>query len=195
MGWGDVMNWVETNIKPLIELLYFISGIGLISTIIIGVKQIKIIKSDNEKKDRRLAVEKSIEYIDRYARNILPNSKRYQEKIETGEIKKYNNNISMDFKFEQVYSIEELDIKKKSDLGAFDMANELEIISTAIISGLADKKTIFITMGKVYCETVEILYDIICYSRGSDNDELFMNTLTLYREWRPQFKTVNTPIG
>jgi hypothetical protein len=63
MSWGEIMKWLEANLRPLLELLYFISGIGLISTIIIGVKQIKIIKLDNEKRDTRLAVEKSIENI------------------------------------------------------------------------------------------------------------------------------------
>jgi hypothetical protein len=195
MTWNVFMNWVQVNLRPILELLYFLSGIGLISTIIIGVRQIKIIKSDNEKRDKRLAVEKSIEYIDRYAKNILPKSKRYQEKLENGELKKFNGTFNESFMFEHDCPTEELDIKRKSDLGAFDMANELEIISTVIVSGLADKDTIYNTMGKVYCETVETLYDIICYSRGKDHTELFTNTITLYKEWRSMFETVNTPIG
>lgn len=58
----------------------------LIGTIIIGITQIKLLKKDIEIRNRRLAIEKSIEFMDRLAAKAIPLADTYKGKLRTNNL-------------------------------------------------------------------------------------------------------------
>jgi hypothetical protein len=68
--------------------------------------------------------------------------------------------------------------------------NELEAISAAFTSGIADDATGFKIIGRTFCASVEFSYDLIAYSRHRtiDVQGYWSNIVQLYQTWSPRLK-------
>ena len=68
--------------------------------------------------------------------------------------------------------------------------NELEAISAAFISGVADEMTGFKIIGRSFCGAVQSDYDLIALSRSRTKEAqgYWSNTVHLYQMWSPRLK-------
>ncbi|MDQ0857150.1 hypothetical protein [Bacillus sp. V2I10] len=80
-------------LRSILELMYFVSGIILIFSVMSSIKQAKLFKKDIDNREKRQRTEKSIEYIDRFATIVLPSLKNYQTKLRNNELQKYEGLI------------------------------------------------------------------------------------------------------
>ncbi|WP_066502527.1 DUF4760 domain-containing protein [Abyssisolibacter fermentans] len=182
------MVWYEI-LKEVLNIIYMITGIGIGLTVFIGYKQLRIMKEESEKTQYRLSVEKSIEYITRFSEEVLPVLKKYESELVGNG--KNTQNISNAYAFiEDDYddnNISEDEVIKLGKLGVFKIINEIEILATVVNKGIADKDVMFETVGKNFCEAIEVTYDVIKYFRSKGSIKLFINTEILYKEWKEEF--------
>lgn len=185
---GDTMSIL--SIKPYLEVLYYISSSILVVTVIIGILQVKLLKKDIKTRNNRLSIEKSVEYMDRFVTKIIPQYKDYEFKLNNNEIPKYTGNYDINFTYNnKSLNIDILKFDLKADNGGFSLANELELFSSVILSGLANENILYNPLGRTFCRAVESVYDIICFCRMDSQNELFMNTMQLYIKWINKLKS------
>ena len=143
-------------------------------------------KKERTETNYRLSVEKSVEYINKFSEKTVPLLKSYELKVFSipTEDNKLETRIAFANKQNNLSSAE---VVKLSKIGAFTIINELELIATVVNSKIADRQVMFRGIGKIYCEAVEVTYDVIDYLRRTEHSNLFMETQTLYEDWRKEF--------
>lgn len=180
------MDWFE-NIKSIFELLYFVAGIALLVGIYLTFKQLKLMREDMVNNYKRNAVEKSIEYLNWFATSLLPLLNKSYEAIQGKKVIVYDNLKEYSFEFNDEVKLnkevlESVRVKVSADFE--DVSNQLEYFSAAMVSGLADEKLAFSPLAKMYCNYVEISYDLYCQSRSAKQGKtLYKNTIELYNMW------------
>lgn len=181
------MSWYLVYVRPILEGLYFIAGAGLFATVIFGYKQLKLLKEDIQDKNRRAAVEKSIEYLNWFATEFIPLTIQYNKEAKERGIKSYNGPRNKDFVFDDncklASSYIQDHIRLCLECGGENILNQLEFFSAAMVSGLADEELAFNPLAKVYCQTIENLYVLLCFERRDDDSNLFSYTVSLYNHW------------
>lgn len=174
----------------MLEKAYYVSGIIMTLSVIIGLLQIYYLKRDIKTSNQRAATEKSVEFLNWFSSFYLPKYGEYREKIK----KLREGNKVFDELFSKKYEIDENFSKKindddmlvlalKAKAGGEDLLNHLEFFAAAMISGLAESEIVFKPLAKVYCEFVEEFYLFICYNRRENNSNLFSNVVELYKKW------------
>ncbi|NOU54935.1 hypothetical protein HN020_09255 [Brevibacillus borstelensis] len=197
------------DIKEYLEVAYFISGIVMAGTIVIGIYQIRLLKRDLVIRNQRAAVEKSIEYLDWFASDFMPEYTAFQNQF--NDIKKQLNENAKDKpKMQQLLKrvtetleIKDDDFAKKPDnlniledirlkillnTNANDLLNQLEYFAAAMMSGLADEELAYKPLSTMYCRVIEEFYLIICVSRGDKHSNLYTNVIGLYKMWKNRLK-------
>jgi hypothetical protein len=177
-----------SGLRQVFELLYFISGIVLAVFAFYGLQQIRLLKTDITTKNKRQAVEKSIEYLDKFANKLIPQSTKCNEFLSAKGIPINVGNIDFTKIIELTSSQKEILQKKYDGYCEFNLnhfANELELLAAAINSGLADEDLLIKPMGRTFCRMIEKLYDHICYHRFLSED-MYVNIVTLYTSWKEQ---------
>jgi hypothetical protein len=201
---GEGVEWLLNSTKYL-EPVYYIASIGLFTTVIIGLYQLKLLKSDIKTKNQRAAMEKSIEYLDWFASEFFPTKQKFREKyreiaqslvnkVEDEKKQILIDELQKEVKFEIgandkfVMSTRELDeysiqisCMKSSDID--DLLNQLEIFAAVMSCGVADEEMAFTPLSDAYCSTVEQYYSALCYFRNR-NDKLYSNIVKLYGIWK-----------
>ncbi|MBU4642806.1 DUF4760 domain-containing protein [Bacillus toyonensis] len=186
-------DFIKENYRSFLEALYFLSGIGMLGTVIIGLRQLSILKQDVDLKNKRAAVEKSIEYMNWFASDLLPQAKEYRQGWADlqPKVKKYKYNVRKDFslteeemKDKQVHMHLSIDLK----CGGQEIINQLEYVGAAFISGIADEELAFTSLASIYCETIEELYLLISFCRTNGSENLYSNTIKLYEMWKDRLK-------
>lgn len=188
-----------------LELLYFISGIALAifgfyglqqiklmkENITTELQQIKLMKEDIITRNDRQAIEKSIDYLDRFTTRVVPLIDEYFKKLEENNLKYYDGPvydfIKISIKGNKDKGLEALN--KKMELNPLNLLNEFEIIGAAMFSGLANEKIAFNPLGRTFCQLVEKLYDVIVISR--DKEEYYSNLVALYKLWKPRVDKID----
>lgn len=175
------------NIKNIIELLYYIAGIGLFGTLIVAVVQLKVLKKDLHDRNKRAAVEKSLELLNFFASELVPLINKYINRVNT-EIKNPKN-VKHLMNDEFSLNIEEIADKEilseaiiRGTFGNMDILNHLEFFSVAMLNGVADEGIVFTPVGKLFCECVEREYITIAGLR-SNGKAPFNNLVELYTKW------------
>jgi hypothetical protein len=180
-------------IRSGLELLYFLSGVILIVTVWIGLKQLKIVSEDFKIKNKRASVEKSIEYLNWFATDFIPQTNLFFRKVASEDLQYYKGPFSDQFLFdvnckrESKYITAYITFCNENE--AMDLLNQLEYFSAALISGLADEELAFNPLGLIYCELVERMYPFYCNVRRNRNEDddrssMFSYTIKLYNIWR-----------
>lgn len=183
--------WIS-DIRPFVEFLYFIASIVLVAGIFIGIRQLKLVQRDMEVRYKRAAIEKSIEYLNYFATEFIPKCNRFDNEMRSEAILTYAGPYNKEFKFDIHCRSNDENIKKQIDKsidhGAIDLINELEYFSAAMLSGLADEELAFNPLAKIFCDTVESHYVILCDQRDEDGSNLYSNTVELYSSWKGRLK-------
>jgi hypothetical protein len=181
------MEWLNF-LKETIVYLYYISGIILVTTVIIGLYQLQVLKDDIRTKNKRASVEKSIEYLSWFAKEFIPQRTSFNEKITDDGVILYNNKHVFNKKFTLDESQFTSEMKKeviiRAEHDSEDLLNQLEFFSAAMLSGLADEELAFNPLATIFCEFIEDQFLLICYIRGDQNLQLYSNMITLYNMWK-----------
>lgn len=181
------MSWYLV-IKEAVEILYFLSGVGLLIGLYFAYQQLKLMREEYNTNNKRAAVEKSMEYLNYFATTIIPLNTTYSNGLSKIAHQKYKGPKNDDFRFDQNCSFSSEYIRKFVDAsiksGASNLLNQLEYFSAALMSGLADEELAFIPLAEAYCETIEDLYPTICYTRKKEGTNMFSNVIGLYKIWK-----------
>jgi hypothetical protein len=185
---GEItLSWFSV-LKDILEVLYYLSGIGLLLGVIIAIQQLKLMKKDFNVKNQRASIEKSIEYLHLFATEYIPKASKLLEDLSKKNIQFYKGPINKEFYFDNNCNLGSDYIKKNliicAECGAIDVLNRFEYFSAALISGLADEELAFNPLASFYCEIVESLYVPLCYSRRNGLSTAYSNTIKLYNIWK-----------
>jgi hypothetical protein len=187
-----------STIKEFIEVGYYLAGIGLFGTFIIGLKQLEVLKKDLNDRNQRAAVEKSLEFLHFYSNELLPLCNEYQKQLKT-EITNpcnvkhlFNNDFILDVSSLGKDILTETIVRDK--IGATHILNRLEFFSTAMLNGVADADLVYSSVSKHFCDVVEEEYVLLCIQRGRNPDTLFKNVVELYNVWKKRQEIENLAI-
>ncbi|MEM5014121.1 hypothetical protein WKH57_25770 [Niallia taxi] len=192
MDWLN--KWIST-VRPILEMLYFIVNIGLFATVIIGIKQLKLVKDDMKLQYQRAAKEKSIEYLNWFSKELIPQMNKIMSNTNDDDLPKNTGTMNKEFLPNEYHDTKETQdyISKLIDLGASDVLNQLEFFSSALLNGLADEKICFKPMVKTYTSIVAMFYPVICQYRKSDQF-YYLNIVELYDIWNKKLQKSNMEI-
>lgn len=180
------------QLRPWAELLYFGSGIVVAIAVVLGLEQVKLLKRDIRLRNERAAKESAIEnaraYLSAYVRLQGIFSAEYQEK----NLGPYAGPIG-DFTSRSIkqHAAAFAFARKRFTLMSWLAAmNELEALSAAFTSGVADEATGFKIIGRTFCRSVESMYDIIALSRDKAETAqgYWSNIVQLYGMWSPRLE-------
>jgi hypothetical protein len=204
------------SIRSVFEILYFLSGIIVAVIAFIGLKQLKIglqqlqisfkqveigmnqvkvgieqislLKHDIEIRNKRLSVDKAIEFIQRFNSIIFPLETKVDEKINKNGYQHYSEKIPdvWHFPFKNNDDLNKA-IEKVINTDADELFNELEIFSAAFISRLADEEIAFPPLGRTFVRLVEKYYDSFCVCRLHAP---YINTIKLYDHWKNKINKI-----
>lgn len=178
------MDW--STLKEGLEIGYYFCGILLSLSIIIGVKQLKLLKKDMVDKNRRASVEKSIEVLAYFARKFIPAYDEYLRKFRAEIPKRKDTSYLINGEFN--ISIENLDKESRievivqQDSGLIQLFNELEFFSLGILEGLAVDKLVYTPIAKEYCKMIEREHLLLSALRNKGAP--YKNVVGLYMKWK-----------
>jgi hypothetical protein len=172
---------VET-IRPYAEVLYFLSGVGLLIVAVYGLKQLHLLKEDIRTRNTRAAREKALEAATTYAREFVPNYNKYYATLQQANLVSYKGSIG-DFSPNSLTLAEKQGALARMKLlpgPGLDALNSLDLIASTFVHGLGDDNVGFRILGRSFCRTVADNYDIFALWRNAHYDD----TERLYQIWR-----------
>lgn len=199
------MEWIII-VKNILEALYYVAGIILVIGIIIGYQQLALVKEQitllkNEAKqakldfqvsNQRASIGKSIEYLNWFAVDFIPQMDDYLRELKGKDILKFKDLHGKKFVFDQELSSTDTTVRQsialKNSAGISSLANQLEFFSAAMTSGLADEDLAFNPLASVFCDFVEGGYDFYCQIRDGGNEIKYTKTIELYEMWSQRKK-------
>ncbi|MGG5738582.1 DUF4760 domain-containing protein [Bacillus cereus group sp. IBL03679] len=187
----ELLTNVLNSIKPILETLYYLASIGLFATVIIGLKQLQVVKKDMNTRNQRAAVEKSIEYLKWFSSDYLPKFSKMVSEFDDNDVEVKINPINPMFLPDESHKTKEVQafIAKAHNNDAIDMLNSLEFFSAAVLNGLADEEIVYKPIVKPYCSVVCFLYPVICNYRVKENSTSgFSNIIELFEIWNSRHK-------
>lgn len=189
------MSWFGT-FKEILEILYYAAGTGMIITLILGLKQLKVMKQDIEIRNKREAVEKSMFYLGEFSKNTIPKMNKIMSSITDEDIPNMTASMNEMFLPDETHKDEEVQsfIHKVNKAGALDILNQLEFFSAAIIHGLADEEVAYKPTVKTYTSMVAFLYPSICNYRANDLHG-FTNIMELFKIWNGKLQKDNMQLA
>ncbi|MFJ7646907.1 hypothetical protein ACIQ1H_05130 [Lysinibacillus sp. NPDC097279] len=183
--------------KEILLILYYIASIGLVVGVFIGIKQLKVMKRDVETKNKRAAVDKSIEFLNWFATEFIPENSEKEKKLDKDKIIIMKNKEFQDFNINELAFLSRFkpekitsSVKEKYRCEIVTLTNQLEFFSAAMNTGLADEQMAFNPLASTFCKFVEDNYDLYCYMRNGNEETLFNNTIDLYLMWKSRLNTI-----
>jgi hypothetical protein len=181
----DEIKWFVI-LKEIIELLYYVAGVGLFGTLIVGLLQLNVLKKDLQIRNKRASVEKSLEFLKYYSDELLPLINKYYRELNK-EIPKpksvkhlINETFTLNPKELDKEIIAETIVREK--MGVTQILNKLEFFSIAMLNGITDESLIFTPVARDFCETFEEQYVVIALHR-SNGIAPYNNIVELYKVW------------
>lgn len=176
--------------RSIFESMYFIASIGLFTSVLIGLRQLRLFKKDMDDRNRRASVEKSLEYLAIYASEIIPMHDEYELNLKKelptlqpnthlfdGRFNINVDNLSKEMKVEYVV---------KARLNLHTILNKLEFLSVGILNGLAVDDIVYTPIANHYCKLIEAEHVFISVMRSDGAP--FKNLLALYRKWKSRLE-------
>jgi len=178
------------HVRPWLELLYFVAGIVVAPAVIYGLQQVKLLKRDIRIRNERASKERAIEFASRYLNVYVKLDAsfvrdRMAENLPTYDGKAGNfTSSSID---QRLLSTSR---KRYGIMSWLPAMNELETISAAFVTGVADEATGFGIIGRTFCSAVRQDYDLICLSRKEvvATHDYWRNIVELYKIWSPRLQ-------
>jgi hypothetical protein len=177
------------HVKTFLEMGFFVAGIVVCIVSIISLKQLRILQADSLTRNQRAAAEKAIEYGDRYGSKFVPLHNAWHQGQKENKIPSYAGVVG-DFSFGSLSKTEQETALLRSDDKWLSAFNELNTITDAFVHGVADEGIGYHSIGWSYCNTVETMYDTICfaYTALPVKDDGKFGISGLYRLWSSRLK-------
>ncbi len=178
------------TMKNYLEMAFYISGIVLSIAALFGLEQIRVLKRDTALRSERAAKEKAIEYSSRYLTRFVSLINKFSTEAGNAKLPLYSHSDLPvgDFTFESIPKKRVGVTYKLWTMETWCPAmNELEAISAAFVTGVADETTGFDIIGGSYCSSVQTYYDILAFSADGDRVRRYYKSITaLYHLWAPR---------
>ena len=178
----DTINSLVTAIKPIVELLYFISGIGLAVFAYYGLQQISVMKSTSATQARRDALRLTSEQCTLYFEKIIPLQNVFNNNLKSKKIK-YFEGWSVEVLGDRITAKRKSPPDSEGLLAiAEDLVflNNMEAFSVYFTSKVADETIAYNALGKTFLGTVEKLMPWILCCR---EDGYYKNIVELFMLW------------
>ncbi|HVI60512.1 MAG TPA: hypothetical protein VM619_16780 [Luteimonas sp.] len=178
--------WI-TTVRPYLEALYFLAGVGLFVGVLISFGQLRLIKKDIDTRNFRSAREKALEAIDRYLTQFVPASGEYFDEWKSDKTLTHYQGAIGDFWHESISAEHLENSTKRFKLDKWLPAlNQLESLCSYFVSGVADERLGFKYLGRSICFWVERNYDVVALSRRDKAFPHWQSIVELYKLWRPR---------
>ena len=123
-------------LKSILELVYYISGVGLLVGVGVAIKQLKVVKDDFKTKNKRASIEKSIDFLNWFATDFIPESQKYDDRIrDNKDVLEYNDSWGNNFEFNEKFILDSRvakSVNAKARAGAGELLNQIEYFSAAL---------------------------------------------------------------
>lgn len=181
------MEYIDTS-KSLLENLYYLSGILILISIVIGLFQLSIAKKTLNINSQREAASLAVKQIDIYMTQIIPLQNQLyhiEQEKKIGKIKidigEFNSQYVMKKMGEEEFSKA---VSKRMDILGEIVAvlNIMEAFSVYFIKEVADEEIAFSSVGTTFIHSVENLYFDIAVL-NIDKADSFQNLIKLYDIW------------
>ncbi|MBQ4811108.1 hypothetical protein J8M20_07155 [Pseudoalteromonas luteoviolacea] len=177
----DVLSFVN-EIRPYLEVLYFVAGVVVACAAVFALKQISILKRTLHVQSKRDALKITSEQCENYFSNIIDLKNQFFKKVKEHNIEYFNgwevtvtNNV-ISVKHKSTPSIKGLDKLAEE----FRVLNSIESFSSFFVSNLADEQVAYDTVGMTFLRFNRELMPWIlsCNEKGHYN-----NLTTLFVKW------------
>jgi hypothetical protein len=176
-----------TQMKDWLELAYYASGIAVAIIAGLGLRQIRVLKTDIKLRNERAAKERAIEYSTRYLSRYCALNSAWFDYCQKNSVPNYEGPIG-NFTYASLpKKYKELLLERWKHPKWLDAINELSAIASAFTSGVADECEGFKIIGRSFCLTVEHNYDLL----AAAHDRVcpyYYTIVALYQTWRPRMK-------
>lgn len=180
-------SWLVT-IRPYLEILHFLSGILLVVGLGFAFRQLQLLKHDIDLRTERSSKEKSIEASERYASKFVPLNRVFSDECVQAKLPMYSGPVG-DFTPESIpESYKDVSMARFQMDSWLPALNELEVISSMYITGVADEELGFGLMGRTFCNSVVRHYDIISMCHSDKACPYLGMVVELYGLWAPRLK-------
>jgi hypothetical protein len=187
-----LLEWLDEN-RTYFETAYFLASIGLVTSLIIGMKQLKLVKKDMIAKSRRSAAEKSLEYLDKAATRIFPAILEYRKKFKLEVHNSVDTSSYYDEEFNYPLALLDKTIVAelivKQNCGVTQILNELESFSVAINERVVVDEIMFTPISKTLCNFIKDEYLILAVNRNLGTP--YQNLINLYLKWSERIEVNN----
>lgn len=193
-----VLYLVSQMLPGFVEWLAGISPILIVIIAAIALKQISIAKDDIKIRSTREAVTLTVDQMRFYAEVVVPEMIKYVTNFNKLSISKTNYQLNNYF-FEEI-KLDPQKLKQFSELHKLlitnldldtelvSIANRLESIAFAFMSGAADETGAFPSLSRTFCRFVEENWFHYCNHRRQDRINIYDNTIKLYGIWSNRIK-------
>ena len=181
------MEYFDTS-KSLLENLYYLSGILVLVTIVIGLFQLSIAKKTLKTNSQREAASLAVKQINIYVTQIIPlqnklNDVQKEKKISSIKIK--IGEFTSEYLLQKIGEEEfykGINERKQVIEEVLDVLNLMEAFSVYFIKEVADEEIAYSSIGATFVHSVENLYfdlSMLNVNKG----ESFQNLIKLYELW------------
>lgn len=186
------------NAEILTVIVTAVAILPALFAAIIANNQLKEMQLQKEEHENNRKVDNAITYCYRFASQVLPFYQEYKVIISKKDPQTIQFKSSID-KSVGIQDFEGISLTQQQlgileDKKVYKVLNEMDIIAIAINKNSVDLDTCKSNIGRVFCEAVEVYIDIILAMRH-ENEDAFHNSIKLYKEWRPTYETVATPLN
>ncbi len=191
---GDklVLDFIS-DVKPFLEVLYFIAGIVVACSAIFALKQISILKRTLQVQSKRDALKITSEQCEIYFNQIIKQQNEFHDQIKKHDVKYFegwdiktkNNSISISRKSKP-------SMKGFEDIvDSLSVLNSMESFSSFFISKVADETVAYNTIGTNF---LNFSRELMPWVLGCREDGHFQNLTKLFILWetrRLHFELLN----
>jgi len=178
------------NSKSLIENLYFISGILILITIVIGLVQLHYTKKTLKTNSKRDAATLAAKQVEIYMNRVIPMQNKLfhfeiKEKLDRPKLKveDFNTKSLIESLGNEKY-LEMITERVKVMPLTLNIFNSMEAFSVYFIKEVADEEIAFSSVGRTFTKSVENLYFDLASCRESNDSKSFQNLVELYTLWK-----------
>jgi len=180
--------------KSIVENLYYLSGILLTISLLIGIYQLYLTKRVFKITSKRAAAEIAVKQIDIFTDKIVPLLNNLFEAEKKHGITKPKIEIRSFTRKHLVEKLKDSEFKRiktereKVMLLSIETLNSLEAFSVYFVKKCADEEIAYSALGRTFCESIEGLYFDISFLRPEGREDSFQNIIDLFKIWNKRLK-------
>jgi hypothetical protein len=187
------------EIKNILEMSYYISGLGLFFVAYKALKQIEIAKEQIQQtkevsslNSKRDAMKVTSSQVKNYLEVIIPAQNKLDKKIDENKIqffKKSKIKIEGNKLKLEPFIIQTDNEKMPNIFGEYTHTmNLMEAFSLYMISGVADEKLAFRSISSTFCTSAEKLLPLYLVNNIQQKEKYYKSIIDLYIIWSTRLK-------